>query len=257
MKVAILCAASCVASLSAAAPLARVVRTNPFIDVVNVANQNEVTVSNTGFATDSLAMDPAGSLFSADATGKVFNVTAPVTFLVGSTGFTQIGDLDYATGGLWGFSNASQTLFFFDLTATSVTYSVALPTLSTVTVTGVAYRPTDGSIFLSGNTGLNNDLLFQVPSASSTANFVGNMPNGDNLSYFADIDFDAAGALYAITWFHRDFYTVDPTTGATTLVSNGPHRDVTGMALDPVPEPATASTLGAAFIILSRRRRTL
>ena len=255
MRIAILCVVACIASISTAAPLARVVRTNPFIDVVNVANQNEVTVSNTGFATDSLAMDPVGSLFSADATGKIFNVTAPVTFLVGSTGFTQIGDLDYAAGGLWGFSNANQTLFFFDFAATSVTYSVALTSLSPVTVTGVAYRPTDGSIFLSANAGLNNDLLFQVPSASSTATLVGNMPDGDNASYFADIDFDAAGTLYAMTWFHRDFYSVNPATGATTLISNGPHRDVTGMALSPVPEPGSLSVLGLATLVFAKRRK--
>jgi hypothetical protein len=255
MRVAIVCVSLCAVSIAEATPFARVVRTNPFIEVVDIANNNELTVSNAGFATDSLAMDLAGGLYSADPNGTIFNVTTPFTFPVGPTGFTQIGDLDYASGGLWGFSNANQTLFFFDFSATSVTYSVALPTLSALIVTGVAHRPSDGSIFLSARAGLNNDLLFQVPAASSTANLIGNMPNGDNASYFADIDFGPAGVLYAMTWFHRDFYSVNPLTGATSLISNGPHRDVTGMALSPVPEPASLSALGAALIALTRRRK--
>jgi hypothetical protein len=56
----------------------------------------------------------------------------------------------------------------------------------------------------------------------------------------SDIDFDpSTGTLHAMTWFHRWFYSVDPTTAATAFVSAGPHRDATGMALPAIPEPGT------------------
>lgn len=239
-----------------AAPIARVVRTTSAIDIVNVATNSEVTISNTTFATNSLAVDPGGSMFSADATGNLYNVTAPVPFLVGSTGFTQIGDLDYAPGGFWGYSNSSQSLFFFNTGSSSVTYAASIPNLAAYSITGVAYRPTDGSIFLSGNTGFNQDLLFVVPPSSNSFTILGAMPNADPGSYFSDIDFDASGTLYAMNWYHRDFYTVNATTGATALVSSGPHRDVTGMALpSAVPEPGSLAALGVGFLTLLRRRR--
>lgn len=246
--------ASCLVS---AAPTGYVMRTTQQIDAVNLATNTEVAVGNAGFPTNSLAVRPNGQLYSADPNGMLFNVTGPVPIPVAPTGFTQIGDLDFAPGGFWGFSNTSQTLFFFSLASTTVTYTATLPALAPYTVTGVAYRPSDGMLFLSGNTGLNQDSLFSImPTASPTVNLVGAMPNGDAASYFSDIDFDASGTLYAMSWFHRDFYSVNPLTGATTLVSNGPHRDVTALALPAaVPEPTTWMAIGMGMLAVSRKRR--
>ncbi len=257
MRLAFSCSFAFACSVALAAPVARVVRTTSAIDVVNVATNSEVTISNTTFATNSLAMDPGGSMFSANAAGDLFNVTAPVPFLIGSTGFTQIADLDYAPGGFWGYSNSSQNLFFFDTSSSSVTYTASIPNLAAYSITGVAFRPSDGSIFLSGNVGFNQDLLFVVPPSSNSFTILGPMPNADPGSYFSDIDFDASGTLYAMNWYHRDFYTVSTTNGATSLVSAGPHRDVTGMALPPaaVPEPTSLAALGLGGFALMRRRK--
>ena len=62
------------------------------------------------------------------------------------------------------------------------------------------------------------------------------------------------GALYAMSWFHRDFYKVNPMNAATSLVSSGPHRDSTGMALSPVPEPLGLGVLAIGIVALGRRR---
>lgn len=247
------------ALLSAAAvasPTAAVVRTNPFIDLVNVANNNEVTLWNTGFTTDSLAVDPFGTLYSADkSTGVLYNVSVPVPLFAGNTGYAQIGDLDYGNGGLWGFSNASQTLFFYDLTSNAVTFSQNLASFAGSTVTGLAYR-SDGSIFLAANTGLNQDALYVVGPSHTSASSIGALSISDANSYLADIDFAPDGRLIAMSWYHRDFYSVNVNTAATSLVSSGPHRDVTGMALSTnvVPAPASVIAWGIGAFGLLRRR---
>lgn len=149
-------------------------------------------------------------------------------------------------------------MFFFDLGSAAVTSAQAITGLGGSTITGVAHEASTGDVYLSGNTGLNADTLFRVPNSSSAATTVGSTANGDAASYFSDIEFDAGGTLYAMSWFHRWFYTVSTANGATSFVSAGPHRDVTAMALL-VPEPSTlAMTLtGLACGGLSpwRRRR--
>ena len=243
-------------TVGVANPIVRTVETNQALQLVDIATNTDSNLWSTPFATDSLAIDLGGSLYSADPNGVIFNVTTPIATPVGPTGFTQIGDLDFAPGGLWGFSNASQSLFFYDLGSTSVTYSVNLSSLSGSTVTGVAYDPSSAAVYLSANAGFNADQLYVVPNAASSATFVGNMAHADAGSYISDIDFDGSGTLYAMTWFHRDFYSVNPLNGATSLISNGPHRDVTGLAIDAsvVPEPGSLLALGGGLVLLRRRQ---
>lgn len=236
------------------APPVHQLNTNMSIYLVNAANNNEVTFGSTPFISDSLAMSPANALFSADSNGVLWNVTAG-PFPVGPTGFTQIADLDWANNGLWGFSNANSTLFFFDFGSTSVTYSTPITGLGAATVTGVAHHATTGDIYLSGNTGPNTDQLLVIPFSATAATLIGAMPITDLASYIADIDFDGAtGNLYAMTFFHREFDIVNTSTGATTFVSTGPHRDTTAMALNPIPEPGALAISGIAALALLRRK---
>lgn len=236
------------------APLVHVLNTNQTIDLVNAANNASVPYGTTIFPSQSLALTPGGALYSADPAGILFNVTGP-PIPVGPTGKTQIGDLDYAGNGLWGYSNASSELFFFDLGLSLVTYSQVISLPPAATVTGVAHQASTGDVYLSANNGLNNDFLLRVPSFATSATLIGPMANGDAFSYFADIDFDASGTLYAMSFFHRYFYTVSTTTAATSLVSVGPHKDTTAMALNPVPEPASLAIIGLGLLALAKRRR--
>jgi hypothetical protein len=226
------------------------------IDLVDPLTNADSPFGNPPFPSDSLAITPAGKYYSADPVGMVFNLTATGPIHKGPTGYTQIGDLDFAPGGLWGFSNATQDLFFFNLGIASVTYSANFSVLAGYQVTGVAYQPSSGDVFLSANQGLNTDRLFRVdllPTPSVT--LVGALLHSDGASYVSDIDFGAGGTLYAMTWFHRHFYSVNPTTAATAQLSVGPHRDATAMAFAEVPE-ATASVpaLAALFAWLGWRR---
>jgi hypothetical protein len=235
------------------APFAYVLNTNTTIDMVNASANTGSTIGSSTVASTSLAASPTGTLYSANGAGVLWNVTgAPIP--VGPTGRTQIADLDYANNGLWGFSNSSKELFFFDLGSSSVTYSQTISVPGSLTFTGVAHQASTGNVYLSGNNGLNSDFLMMVPAFGTSALPIGSMTHGDNFSYISDIDFDASGTLYAMTWFNRWFYTVNTANGATTFVSSGPHRDTTGMALNSVPEPATMATLALGLVALRRGR---
>jgi hypothetical protein len=242
-----------------AAPIAVTLGTNQTRYDVNVATNTEIAIPNNPFVSDSLARSAGGILYSADPAGVIWDVTASFQIPVGPTGRTQIGDLVVGSNGLWGFSNASQELFFFDFGSAGVTSAQVISGLGGATVTGVAYEGSTGDVYLSGNTGLNTDTLFRVPNASAAATTVGPMANGDAFSYFSDIEFDASGTLYAMSWFNRWFYTVDPANGTTSLVSTGPHRDGTAMALV-VPEPSTcimalAGLACGGYLVKRRRKR--
>lgn len=240
-------------SSAQAAPAGWVLNTNQTIDLVNLANNADTPAGGLAFPSDSLAVSPAGTLYSADALGVLWDVTGP-PIPVGPTLRTQIADLDWAGNGLWGYSNASQELFFFDLGSSSVTYATGLTLPASLpagsVVSGVAHQPGSGDIFLSAHSGLNNDMLLRVPASSTTALLVGTLAHGDSFSHVSDIDFDAGGTLYAMTWFHRWFYSVAPATAATSFVSSGPHRDSTALALSPVPEAASALLLGLGIAAL-------
>jgi hypothetical protein len=247
-----LCGMVSASSVFAAGPPAWALNFNTQINAVNPATNNEFPFLPSAVQSDSLAANPIGILYVADAGGTIYSVQGATP--LGNVGMGQIADLHYDGGGLWGFSNANDTLFFFDLTTWTVTFSQAITSgLGANTVTGVT-RNSTGDIYLSGYTAYNNDSLFMLSGA--TANLVGTMTHGDAFSYISDIEFDAADNLIAMTWYHRDFYMVDPTDASTALISAGPHRDVTGLALDtativtpptePVPEVGTL--VGAAVL---------
>jgi hypothetical protein len=246
-------------SAALAGPNGYTLTTSQVVHLVDLANNSDSVYANTFVPSDSLAAHPSGLLYQADAAGGIYFVPGPPVPMF-TVAYTQIADLDYDAGGLWGFSNASQELFYIDLGSATVTYSVPITSgLTGYTITGVTRNPFNGDLFLSGNTGFNQDFLFQVNTNTAAATVVGGLSHGDTASYISDIEFDGTGMLYAVTWFHRWFYSVDPSTAATTFVSSGPHRDVTAMALSNVPEAGTwaggASACAAALYVFWMRRR--
>jgi len=237
-----------------AAPFAWTLNANMTRFRVDVPTNTEVALASNPFLSDSLARSAVGTLYSADPAGIIWDVTGGFQVPVGPTGRTGIGDLVMGINGLWGFSNTSQELFFFDLGSSAVTSAQGITGLGAATITGVAYEGSSGDVYLSGNTGLNTDTLFRVPNAATAATTVGPMANGDAFSYFSDIEFDATGTLYAMSWYHRWFYTVSTANAATSLVSSGSHRDATAMGLTvPVPEPATLAVGVLCSMLLGRR----
>ena len=258
MRFAFIALFGCASSLALSIPFAKVLSANQQIRNVDMTTQTEPLLFTAGMPSESLAVSIGGTHYFADPVGNLWTPTSSGSIPAGSLGFGQIGDLDWTNNGLWGFSNANQSLFFYDLGSSSITASYTIPSLAALTVTGVAFRPSDSSIFLSARQGLNNDFLFQVPASSSTASLIGSIPISDAFSYVADIDFDPTGTLYAMSFYHRDFYSVNVSTAATSFISAGPHRDVYAMALNPsaVPEPGTIVGLGVGLAAYLRRRRS-
>lgn len=230
---------------------------NQGINLVSVPLNIEAPFLPSPVVSDSLAADLAGVLYVADSAGTIYSVQGGIP--LGSAGAGQIADLYFAAGGLWGFSNANSTLFFFDLGSAAVTYSLPITAgLGGNTITGVARHPSTGDIFLSGYTAYNQDSLLLLDLNTATASLVGSLAHADTASYISDIEFDTLGNLLAMTWYHRDFYQVNPANAATSLISNGPHRDVTGLAVlrTEVPEAGTwaaAIVMPLAIWSLSRR----
>jgi hypothetical protein len=236
-----------------AAPFARVANSNMTIESVDTPTNLGTLVTNLNFLSESLALSPMGSLYVADPGGNLWEVsTNPIP--AGGTGRTGTADLDWSGNGMWSFSDGSSELFYFDLGATAVTYSQTLNIPVGLTVSGVAHQDSTGDTNLSAFDGALNTYLFKNPVSSASLNLVGTMLHTDTASYVSDIEFDASGRLYGVTWFHRHFMTVNPLTAATSTVSMGPHRDSSAFALDPVPEPGSAITLAIGLFNLTRKR---
>lgn len=242
----------------AAAPIATTLNFNQTRYLVPMATNLEIPILGQSFYSDSLALSSTGTLYSTDASGNLWDVTGAFSIPVGPTGRTQIADLVMGSGGLWGFSNASQELFFYDLGSSSVTSAQVITGLSGHLITGVAYQMSTGDIYLSGYTGLNSDTLFHIASSATAATTVGSMFNGEPASYFVDLEFGADGTLYAVSFVHRWFYSVSTASAATTFISSNPfHRDLTAMALQvpaSVPEPGTMAILSIGGCLAGRCR---
>lgn len=243
---------------SAAAPIANTLNFNQTRYLVPMATNMEIPIPAQSFYSDSLAVSSSGTLYSADASGAIWDVTGAFSIPVGPTGRTQIADLVMGSGGLWGFSNASQELFFYDLSSSSVTSAQVITGLSGHLITGVAYQLSTGDIYLCGYTGVNSDTLFHIASSATVATTVGSMFNGELASYFVDLEFGADGTLYTVSFIHRWFYSVSTASGATTFISSGAfHRDLTAMALPvpaSIPEPSTMVILAIGGCVAGRCR---
>jgi hypothetical protein len=241
-----------------AAPDVWSVSANMNIFQVDAATNTETPFIPSPVISDSLAADFSGVLYVSSSAGTIQAVQGGPVW---PTIYSQIADLYFVPGGLWGFSDASDTLFFFDLNTTTVTSSVNITSgLSGYTVTGVTRQASTGDFFLSANTGANADFLLKLDLSAFSASVVGAMSHTDTASYISDIEFLPDGSLLAMTWFHRHFLTVNPANGATTFLSAGPHRDANGLAVDPNPVPeagtwaASLGLVGAATVMGWRRR---
>lgn len=228
---------------------------------VDLATNAGLSSGNATFATDSLAGTTPGVFYAADALGSVHQVGAGPAVLVGNTGFVQIAELDAdpTLQGLWGFSNAGDVLFYFDLTVRAVTVQHQISGLVSP-ISGLAVGP--GSTFYLSD--FQNQLLSVAAPPGSPpvlpATTIGTMLTTDGR--IGDIDFEpGTGRLIAATWSDREVLEVSTLTAATQQlhpqVTNplDGGLDINAITFTVVPEPAGALALAAGLGLWARRRR--
>lgn len=256
--------------LTAGLAISRAAMAAPFFEAANMmgplwrvdlATNAGLASGNATFATDSLAGTTPGVFFAADALGSVHQVGAGPAALIGNTGFVQIAELDAdpSLAGLWGFSNAGDVLFYFDLTLRAVTIQHQIAGLANP-ISGLAAGP--GSTFYLSD--WQNQLLrVTAPPGSPpvlSAATIGTMATTDGR--IADIDFEpVTGQLIAATWSDREVLEVSTVTAATQQlhpqVTNplDGGLDINAITFTAVPEPASAMVVAAGLALLARRRR--
>lgn len=186
-------------------------------------------VGSMGRVMTDIAISPGGSLFGIDGSNlyRINPFTASST-LVGSLG-TSANSLTFGTDG---------TLYL----ANDNLYKVSTVSghASLIGNAGTSYASSGdltffaGSLYLSGGTMTVDDLIRLDPSTGA-GTLIGSLGLGSVFGLAAD---DIA--LYGLS--NKNVYTIDPTTGATTLLSTftGDAVGATwGAATAPVPEPET------------------
>jgi WD40 repeat protein len=248
-----------------------------------------------GVATIALAMPVAGhsAIIGIEWNGDVFAIdeTTGGGALVGSSGYIQTNALARnSTGTLYSEGDTSSALITID----PVTGAGTLASPLTQVFGGYrafAFSPGD-VLYANGNSGGANNELYTIDVSTGAVTLVGYIPfpgvqaltfspagvlygwdaGGAGLitidpstANAADVNpgvggsfdiqtlaFSPDGVLYGA---NDSLFTIDLTSGAQTLVGNGPYTDIRGMEF--VPEPSTGLLVFAGLLGIAVRRRVL
>lgn len=197
------------------------------------------------------ASSPANSLVRINQ-----NTGAFVT--VGSTGLSSIfeGDIEFdpATGTCYGLvyapGDGSSHLFTINRTTGTATF-VGPVNAPASDLSAMAFAP-NGNLYVLDT---EHDQLLRVNPA--TAAVITSVNISTPLGFVAGMDFDpSTGVLYVAdgsTLGTNSLYTMNPVTGAMTLIGPTVQGGLAGLTF--VPEPAAATTLGIAMVLSTLRRR--
>lgn len=210
---------------------------------VNAAGYN--TLDNFFYGTT-----PTGHLVKVGANGSLADLGIPA----GTTGTLSIvGDFDNA-GHYWVTQNGvDNTVYEIDLAPGSPTYGTVVNTITKTIPAGVTVSPDWGYIdgaFYSVGTDATGNVVVRFDAATGTSTVVGPMngPDGTQFTGLAAgaVYVDAGGYLYASNNATGNIYRIDPTTGATILLSAGPAaagNDGARCALAPIPTLTVTKTV--------------
>ena len=159
--------------------------------------------------------------------------TAALTNL-GVTGLT-IDGIAMGGGILYAADNGSRQLVTLN-PATGAVDTVLGSYVNAGTIEAMAYRQSDDALF---GIDLSNTNLVSFNTSTGEATIVGPLGTGENL---AGMSFSMDGTLYSIAHSSGNLFTVDPDTGAATLVATGPGTGPLGLAVHPVTDVLYTAT---------------
>ena len=200
---------------------------------IDLSTATATLIGNTGSFMEALAVSPSGALFATDSNGSLYslNLLTGASTFIGSTGLGNIEGLDFNGTTLLGTNFSNPTTVF----AINPSNATVTPVATTVPPQGVVR-----TLAVSGpNTGL---LLADSPSSQTLHSI--DLTTGATIQMGTVI---SNAGIYGIDFFNTTLYglggegevvTIDPVTGATTLV--GDTGDQIWLALA-IPAAASAS----------------
>lgn len=210
---------------------------------VNAAGYN--TLDNFFYGTTA-----AGHLVKVGANGSLTDLGIPA----GTTGTLSIvGDFDDA-GHYWVTANGvNDTVYEIDLAPGSPTYGTVVNTVTRTVplgvVSGADWGYINGAFYSTGSDATGNVVVrFDPATGASTVVAPMNGQDGTQFTGLAAgaVYVDAGGYLYASNNATGNIYRIDPTTGATILLSAGPAaagNDGARCALAPIPTLTVTKTV--------------
>lgn len=210
------------------------------------------TIGATGFShVTGLAFNPVdGQLYGwvSGGTGLIsINLTTGAGTTIGSGFSSQIPDMTFSSGGvLYAWTESNDTLATIDLTTGVMTsFGSNIGTSNT----GLAFAP-NGTLYLKpGST-----LYTLDPTTGNSITSIGLSQSLNNM-----LAFDSSGTLFSgVRGGGFTLVTIDPTTGTVTTIGSNSAGNISALAFQPVPEPASVALMGLGVLALGgyvRRRR--
>jgi len=159
--------------------------------------------------------------------------TAALTNL-GNTGLT-IDGIAMGSGVLYAADNGNSRLVTLDPTSGALD-TVIGGYVNVTTLEAMAFRQSDSALF---GIDLDGFSLVRLDTTTGEATVVG--PLGIE-EYLAGLSFATNGTLYGIAHTSGSLFTINPDTGAATLVATGPGTGPLGLAVHPVSDVLYTAT---------------
>jgi hypothetical protein len=207
---------------------------------------------------EGMAMGANGTIYAVGGTvPELWDVTTPPGSLIGAT--SQFAGIDSGMD----MNNSDGMLYVVSGNFDDTSLYTVDPTNGTTNLVGAGVYFGDNLAISDSGVAYATDWIFNnatytVDLATGSATLVGAL--GFQLSQQAGSDFATDGNLYVLLG-SGEWYTIDTGTGAATLggtirdAAGAPLTGFEGLAMNPVPEPATYAGMGIGIVILALARR--